>query len=48
MQIDKEQILDRFTQYARLARMHRPIGALLLLWPMLWALWIAGSGSPGR
>ena len=46
MQIDKERILDRFTQYARLARMHRPIGTLLLLWPMLWALWIAGSGSP--
>ncbi|MCP5146173.1 MAG: 4-hydroxybenzoate octaprenyltransferase [Gammaproteobacteria bacterium] len=32
--------------YARLMRWHRPIGALLLLWPMLWALWIAASGLP--
>ena len=33
-------------QYARLARLHRPIGMLLLLWPMLWALWIAAAGVP--
>ncbi|KPV41447.1 4-hydroxybenzoate polyprenyltransferase [Thiohalorhabdus denitrificans] len=32
--------------YARLMRLHRPIGTLLLLWPTLWALWIAGEGSP--
>lgn len=30
----------------RLMRFDRPIGALLLLWPTLWALWIAGSGAP--
>ena len=30
----------------RLMRMHRPIGALLLLWPTLWALWLAGDGRP--
>ncbi|MCR4302501.1 MAG: 4-hydroxybenzoate octaprenyltransferase [Sulfuricaulis sp.] len=30
-----------------LMRLHRPIGILLLLWPTLWALWIAGAGSPG-
>ncbi|MCR4346324.1 MAG: 4-hydroxybenzoate octaprenyltransferase [Sulfuricaulis sp.] len=29
-----------------LMRLHRPIGILLLLWPTLWALWIAGQGSP--
>lgn len=39
-------ILDRAVQYARLARLHRPIGNFLLLWPMLWALWIAAAGSP--
>ena len=39
-------IRDRAVQYALLMRMHQPIGALLLLWPTLWALWIAGSGSP--
>ena len=27
-------------------RFDRPIGILLLLWPTLWALWIAGQGSP--
>jgi 4-hydroxybenzoate polyprenyltransferase len=32
--------------YARLMRLDRPIGILLLLWPTLWALWIAGSGKP--
>jgi len=30
----------------RLMRFDRPIGILLLLWPTLWALWIAGDGSP--
>jgi 4-hydroxybenzoate polyprenyltransferase len=30
----------------RLMRFDRPIGILLLLWPTLWALWIAGSGAP--
>ncbi len=33
-------------QYAQLMRLHRPIGILLLLWPTLWALWIAGNGHP--
>ena len=37
---------QRLVQYARLARLHRPIGILLLLWPMLWALWIAAGGLP--
>ena len=39
-------IRDRAIQYARLARVHQPIGSLLLLWPTLWALWIAGAGKP--
>jgi len=30
----------------RLMRFDRPIGILLLMWPTLWALWIAGDGSP--
>lgn len=37
---------DRIHQYARLARLDRPIGTLLLLWPTLWALWIAADGTP--
>ena len=32
--------------YLRLTRMDRPIGAFLLLWPTLWALWLAGDGRP--
>ena len=39
-------IAERLKNYARLMRLHRPIGALLLLWPTLWALWIAGQGRP--
>ncbi len=36
----------RLVCYARLIRLDRPIGILLLLWPVLWALWIAGDGQP--
>lgn len=39
-------LLDRLKQYALLVRLHRPIGIFLLLWPMLWALWIAAEGRP--
>ncbi|HEX7031245.1 MAG TPA: 4-hydroxybenzoate octaprenyltransferase [Gammaproteobacteria bacterium] len=38
--------LERGQQYAYLMRIHKPIGAFLLLWPTWWALWIAGSGHP--
>jgi 4-hydroxybenzoate polyprenyltransferase len=31
-----------------LVRMDRPIGALLLLWPTWWALWLAADGMPPR
>ena len=37
---------ERLREYWRLTRFDRPIGILLLLWPTLWALWIAGSGRP--
>src|ERR1700733_1135164 len=38
--IDWEHVRERLTEYARLARMDRPVGALLLLWPTGWALWL--------
>ncbi|MDD3519213.1 MAG: 4-hydroxybenzoate octaprenyltransferase [Chromatiales bacterium] len=41
-----DTLLDRAREYALLTRLHRPIGILLLLWPMLWALWIAAEGVP--
>ncbi len=39
-------LFARLALYARLVRLHRPIGILLLLWPTLWALLIATSGKP--
>jgi 4-hydroxybenzoate polyprenyltransferase len=38
--------MERLRQYAMLMRLDRPIGSLLLLWPALWALWLAGRGHP--
>ncbi len=38
---------DRLRLYARLTRVDRPIGTLLLLWPTLTALWFAARGWPG-
>lgn len=39
-------LTERINLYIQLARLHRPIGILLLLWPTLWAVWLAGSGHP--
>ena len=40
------RLARRVEEYGRLARFDRPIGTWLLLWPTLWALWIAGRGRP--
>ena len=37
---------ERLRLYAQLMRIDRPIGTLLLLWPTLWSLWVAGQGRP--
>ncbi len=37
---------QRLHLYIQLTRLHRPIGILLLLWPTLWAVWIAAAGHP--
>lgn len=37
---------DRLHVYMQLTRLDKPIGSLLLLWPTLWALWLAGDGRP--
>jgi len=39
-------IKERFISYGYLIRLDKPIGTLLLLWPTLWALWLASSGVP--
>lgn len=41
-----QRAMERLEQYAYLMRMDRPIGIYLLLWPTLWALWIAAKGWP--
>ena len=39
-------LTERLHLYIQLTRLHRPIGILLLLWPTLWGVWIAGNGHP--
>lgn len=43
---NKAFIVDRLQQYWLLARFDKPIGIFILLWPTLWALWVAGAGKP--
>ncbi|MBM6550596.1 4-hydroxybenzoate octaprenyltransferase [Marinomonas ostreistagni] len=38
--------MSKLQDYADLTRFNRPIGSLLLLWPTLWALWLAADGWP--
>lgn len=40
------QVSHRLQNYARLMRLDKPVGIFLLLWPTLWALWLAGKGKP--
>ncbi|VAW77223.1 4-hydroxybenzoate polyprenyltransferase [hydrothermal vent metagenome] len=44
--VNARKIRERLTQYVCLTRLNKPIGIYLLLWPTLWALWIAGEGKP--
>ncbi|MBK1693472.1 4-hydroxybenzoate polyprenyltransferase [Chromatium weissei] len=37
---------ERLANYVLLVRLNRPIGIFLLMWPALWALWLAGNGHP--
>ena len=39
-------MLDRLALYAKLVRIDKPIGVLLLLWPTLWGLFVAAEGWP--
>ena len=41
-----QNIIKKLDAYERLMRLDKPIGILLLLWPTLWALLIAGHGKP--
>ena len=39
-------VVSQLRNYGRLMRVDKPIGIWLLLWPTLWALWLAGEGHP--
>ena len=39
-------LFERLSAYARLVRLDKPVGTLLLLWPTLWALWLSSHGQP--
>lgn len=44
--INKPRLSEQLRPYLQLMRLDRPIGTLLLLWPTLWALWLAADGFP--
>ncbi|MFM2395776.1 MAG: hypothetical protein RLZZ434_358 [Pseudomonadota bacterium] len=46
MKLISDALVKKLDAYERLMRLDKPIGILLLLWPTLWALWIAGQGRP--
>ena len=39
------RLARRANEYARLMRLDKPIGTWLLLWPALWALWVAAPAA---
>lgn len=44
--MNKDFFRDKAQQYWLLGRFDKPIGILILLWPTLWALWVASNGKP--
>ena len=44
--MDYASAAKRINAYERLIRLDKPVGALLLLWPTLWAVWLAANGRP--
>ena len=44
--MDLAFLARRLDAYERLIRLDKPIGTLLLLWPTLWAVWLAADGRP--
>ena len=46
MVVNKAVVVEKAKQYWLLARFDKPIGIFILLWPALWALWVASNGRP--
>jgi 4-hydroxybenzoate polyprenyltransferase len=44
--MDLAYFAKRLDAYERLIRLDKPIGTMLLLWPTLWAVWLASGGRP--
>ncbi len=44
--MQNRQQMTKWQAYSRLMRIDKPIGILLLLWPTLWALWLANRAMP--
>ena len=44
----KQSVITQLRNYAKLMRIDKPIGIWLLMWPTLWALWLAGEGHPDQ
>ncbi|MDX2410780.1 MAG: 4-hydroxybenzoate octaprenyltransferase [Woeseiaceae bacterium] len=44
----KQSVITQLRNYAKLMRIDKPIGTWLLMWPTLWALWLAGKGHPDQ
>ena len=42
------EVVSQLRNYGKLMRIDKPIGTWLLLWPTLWALWLAGEGTPNQ
>jgi len=42
------ELVTQLRNYGKLMRVDKPIGIWLLLWPTLWALWLAGAGHPNQ
>ena len=42
------EVVSQLRNYGKLMRIDKPVGTWLLLWPTLWALWLAGDGAPDQ
>jgi len=42
------EVVSQIRNYGKLMRVDKPIGIWLLMWPALWALWLAGEGTPNQ
>ncbi|MDJ0916293.1 MAG: 4-hydroxybenzoate octaprenyltransferase [Woeseiaceae bacterium] len=43
-----DDLVAQLSNYGKLIRIDRPVGIYLLLWPTLWALWVASDGNPSE